>query len=475
VARDDDEASFQQQFAQYLDLLLALAHKSTAVLSPLHEVSYPALFQQGAGPVEMALLRAMLECIKGGTTIPSWALLSTKIRIKIQSLQPALVADIEGTVARIASLAVDPARDTAVALKFAGWIRRETEIRPAAAQSMRDVTSGLKTVEQAHAELGRLKARETPTRQASNPLCYADAFEGEEMSSGIPWFDALFGGPKGFLRGSGYTCIATTGGGKTTLAHQLGFSMARLGRRVLCFTTEQTFKERRLVDKLWSTATGLPLAKFAALTGTEGPPPELVSPELKARVAEMMSRMHFYDFATSAGSLEEIDNLAETHKPDIIILDWAGTLANQLMEDQKYDKLEMALQAVADYMRNAATRHGCATFTLHQIAGALGTNPFMRLDHTNAADCRKFSINMGFALVMTPPDKNKVFEVKVTKSRYGVGQSQYVKIDPTVSRLVPIEGQVRKGKGGMWQTGEEGTIPSQTKPKMRSDGGFGGS
>lgn len=471
-ARDSDETAFRDNFVHFVDLLLAVAHKTPNVLSPLRDVRLPLLVPAGVSVVQLTAISCILECTKASQPVPGWAMLAAKIQAKIMAINPAMVSGVHEAVARIEALKIDPTRDVSVALKFAGWIRRETEIKPAAAMAMRDISLGRKTLSQGSQLLGQLASNETPVRAASNPLSFADAFEGDVMSTGLPWFDALFGTTPGLLRGSGYSCIATTGGGKTTLAYQLAFSMARLGRKILVVTSEQTYRERMLVCRLWSTATGIPFQKFAEYTGTDEPPDDLVSAEMKAKVYSWLKNITFFDFTESQGSLEEIDNLASMHKPDVIILDWAGTFANQLLEAQKYEKLEQAVLAVADYMRGAATRHGCATFTLHQIAGALGTNPFMRLDHTNAADCRKFSINMGYAIVMTPPDSNKVFEIKVTKCRYGVGRGQFVRIDPHVTRLVPIEGQVRKGKGGMWQTGEPGTIPAETKPRAKSTGGF---
>lgn len=475
VTRDEEEQSFSAQCPQYFDLSLALAHKTPAVLSSLQDVQLVQLRTLGIGVVEMTLLHVMVELTRSGQTVPSWPVLSARIRNKIESINAAFVPEIDSVVARLISLQVDPARDTGIVVKFTGWIRRELSVRPAAVQAMRDVADGRKTVEQLSADMNRLKAQENPIRTRSNPFSYAEAFEGESMSTGLPWFDELLGGTGGLLRGSGYSCLACTGGGKTTLAHQLGLSFARMGRRVLMFTTEQTFKERYLINKLWSCFTGLPFERFQRLRGAEQPPDDLVSPEVKQKLEHLLTNnIWYYDFQTTPGSLEEIDNLAHHHKPDLIVVDWAGTLANQLMDNGKYDDMQLATSAVADYMRNAAVRHSCATLTLHQIAASMGTNPFRHYDHTMAKDCKSFSVNMAFGLVMTPPDKNKVFQIKVTKCRYGVGKEQFVRIDPHVSRIVPIDGVVRKGRGGNWQAGDAGTIPENTKPRARSDGGFAG-
>jgi RecA/RadA recombinase len=298
-------------------------------------------------------------------------------------------------------------------------------------------------------ELAKIKAIEKTAKISANPFDLAGTIGGDFFPTGLPWLDTRFGG--GLCLGDSYTLLAPTGGGKTTLAIQLSCSLTAIGKRVLYILTEQTFKESKLVYKFWAAATGQPWTEFAKYKHQSEFPPELVSPEARESIMGLQSRLFCHDPSTIR-SLSDIEAVTIQRKPDLVIVDWAGYLAQTLMETpgNAFDgDRRQCLRSVADTMTSIAKRHGVATLTLQQLSPQFGLNPFTDFNHTMAHECKDFSQSASFAGVLCPKDENSNLRLVVTKTRFGEAGSTILHLNGLCSRFEELQGY-RKGPNKLW-------------------------
>lgn len=351
------------------------------------------------------------------------------------------------------------------------WIYRKHEIEPKLRDLYQDGLDG-KDLDVLHRELTELKGSSEVDRAPVDPLGIAnDTKLPPTFSSGLAWFDQIIGG--GFMPGEAYSCIGPTGGGKSTLATLLAVSLAMQGYKVMMILTEQSFSEARVRAKFWGVITGVPYESFLQYKSEEEIPKEILSPEIREKVGRIRKNILCYD-KSHVTAVQHVVGLARRHRPHVLFLDWAGTLANVIMENPK-DPLSkdrhLCLRKIADVMNDIAKELTICPFVFHQL-NPLCSNPFdEKISHKDAMECKSFSTNISYALVMWPKDKNDIMKIKATKSRYEGSDGAIVRLDGAKATFVPMV-SYRKGRGA-WvsaKTPELGEIPNVNKKKEE---GFG--
>lgn len=304
--------------------------------------------------------------------------------------------------------------------------------------------------------------------------------EANLLSSGISWFDELIGGS--LVRGDSYGLLAHSGCGKTTLAGQLTMALAAQGRKVLIILTEQTFSESKLVDRFWAVATGKECGLFEEYASPDLFPDTLVSPVERAAVAKMSSNIRAFDLRQIT-SMQDVEEVVAEHKPDIFIIDWAGTLAKAMMA-QKGNSFDgdrnQCLREIADLTNLISKRHDCTGLVFHQLAEHTGKNPFKLLSHHDAAECKTFHWNLSGMIVFCAKDKRNNLRMVMTKGRWGevsptdITSGKIVHLNGKFSRFDVLSGY-RPGRG-MWarenEPAEGGDFPPPPAPAVENKGGY---
>lgn len=352
------------------------------------------------------------------------------------------------------------------------WIYRKHDVEPKLQTLYQEGSEG-KDLNTIHEELSKLKSSMETDRPSADPMLLS----GEEVklppvfSSGLAWFDEIIGG--GFMPGEAYSCLGPTGGGKSTLATRLAVSLAMQGYKVVMILTEQTFAEPRVRAKFWGIITGLPYETFLQYKSEKDIPPDILSPEVLAKSNIIRKNILCFD-RNHVTSVEHVRGLARRHRPHVLFLDWAGTLANVIMEnpaDPLSKDRHLCLRKIADVMNEIAKECNNCPLVFHQLNPVL-KNPFdEKITHADAMECKSFSTNISYALVMWPKDKNNNMKIKATKSRYGGHEGSILHLDGPMANFVPMV-SYRKGRGA-WVSAKAPDIGEIPNDKKKKDEGFG--
>ena len=350
------------------------------------------------------------------------------------------------------------------------WIYKKYEVEPKLQELYQQGLEG-KDLDAIHAELTKLKGTSETDKPPTDPMQIVHSDVPPTFSSGLAWFDQVIGG--GFMPGEAYSILGPTGGGKSTLATLLAVSLAMQGYKVMMILTEQSFSEVRVRAKFWGVITGLPYESFLKYKSEEEIPKEILSDEIREKVKLIRKNILCFDRA-SVTSIDHVRGLARRHRPQVLFLDWAGTLANVIMEnpdDPLSKDRHLCLRKIADSVNDIAKELNNCPIVFHQLAPTCSGCFDEKISHRDAMECKSFSTNISYALVMWPKDKNDNMKIKATKSRYAGNEGVIVHLDgakATFSHLVSY----RKGRG-QWVSAkapELGEIPNVNKKKEE---GFG--
>jgi hypothetical protein len=318
-------------------------------------------------------------------------------------------------------------------------------------------------------QLAQVSSQATGVRESHSPLSKKRAVKLDVMSSGIRFIDSIFGG--GIRRHNSYGILAPTGGGKTTFAGQLAILYGLQGIKVSLIFTEQSVEEPELIDRFWALITGHKSDDFAAYDDEDDFPSNLVTPE-HWKIREVIDKhVKLYDFAKQPGDLEEIRSLAsgsDGFKPDIVILDWAGKLAVQLIEcgHKVADNETNALKYIASGMNEIAIGENVASVVFHQLRSDC-KNPMSKYDHTDANGCKQFCHTLGYGVVIHPRDSNDITLIRTSKGRWCSRSDHLAKLRGAHSEFVEVTGY-SKGRGRWEKDSSVGKMPDAPKASVNT-------
>jgi KaiC/GvpD/RAD55 family RecA-like ATPase len=344
-----------------------------------------------------------------------------------------------------------PFTDTSTQLSLAivRHVYTKARVDPQLSQILQDNLESGK-VDDVFKRVSALKSQTRTDKVPKNVFSLAkDGNLGQLFSSGLSWLDELIGG--GFRYGEAYGLLAETGGGKTTITAHLACALAAQGRKVMVIVTEQSFGEISLRAKYWATIAKQPWEEFLKYDDIDVIPDDFVSPAVKSQIKVIQSNILAFDMSDVSSMLDVVD-LASQFKPDLLILDWAGTLADRLMQEKDNawnNDRALCLRAIANDMNTIAKQSKIATLVHHQLAPAAGKNPFRDYDHTMAMECKSFFFNLSYALIMAPRDKRDVMRISCTKSRLSARKDCIVRLNGAMASFEPLAGY-RRGAQSLW-------------------------
>ena len=307
-------------------------------------------------------------------------------------------------------------------------------------------------------------------REPVDILSKRNARPAQVIPSGIEFFDAMLGG--GFRAGNAYGVLAPSGGGKTTLAAQVSTSMAAQGRTVALVCTEQSADEPEFIDRFWSLVTRRPTTDFDGHDDDTKFPIELVNDNDRAVGEIVRKNILFYDFSKQPGDMDEIRAIAagiSGRKPDIILIDWAGSFAKQLIlaKHPLADNETNALKHIADECALVSREFGIPVVVFHQLRPDCN-NPMQKYEHTDANMCKQFFFNLSYGIVIHPRDENDVLVIRTTKGRWLGRSDQMAVLRGALSRFEGVSGY-RRGKGKWVKDTDVQKMPTERTAKQHRD------
>jgi hypothetical protein len=350
-------------------------------------------------------------------------------------------------------------------LELIQYIHKKYEIDPKLQEIYQQGIDG-RSLDSVYEEISGLKKSSVAGATWDDPYSFKKDKRPPSFSSGLAWFDGLIGG--GFIHGEAYSLIAPTGGGKSTIVGQLACALAIQGRKVLVWMTEQGFDEHRVKAKYWSVISGVPYETFLEYESPSDIPDDVVSPETKEIVKKTAGSIICLD-KRHITTMAQLRSIIASQKPDVVFIDWAGTLADILMQakDNSFrGDRPLCLRAIANETNTIAKDFKVAAVVLHQL-GTHIKNPFHAATHLDSFECKSFSHSISFGLVLWPRDANNITKIACTKSRYGDIHAQViVRLDGANAKFEHMTGY-KKGRGKWVPEGapELGELPGK-KPEV---------
>lgn len=468
----------------WVSLLIKACYYSPAVMSVASRISPENLMQFGATYVQSMLFAAVLKHWQTYNTVPMYDQIKTELVTLFQSIQYQFGQAAAPHLEELKSLAADIVQplqgqpQVRVFSDLVGQIYRKTVGDQLLTQAASEaVMSGnyagmVQRVNSLSVAAGSTRGK------VDNFMSKKLARPSRVIRSGIDFIDSMLGG--GFRAGNGYGVLAPTGGGKTTFAGQIACSMALQGSNVALVFTEQSMDEPELKDRFWALATGKPSKLFEPFDDEDQFPPDLVNDGHRLVAKTFEDHIQVYDFSKQPGNMSEIRAIAagaSDKKPDIILIDWAGQFAKQLIQarDPLADTETNALKHIADECAVISREYQIPVVVFHQLRPDC-QNPTASYSHTDANMCKQFFFNLSYALVIHPRDNNDVLVIRTTKGRWIHRGEHMAVLRGELARFEGLTGY-QKGRGSWVKQDDLQKVPSEKKAQRvgvqwSADGGF---
>lgn len=280
----------------------------------------------------------------------------------------------------------------------------------------------------------------------SDPEVAGGAIEAPEPT-GCKAFDLVVGGMQ---RSHMLGVLAPTGGGKTLMGIHSAISVAEGGQHAYLFSYEQPVLGRtpQLRNRAWACALNMDADSFLGPTAK-------YPPEVRKALSDWGSKygqyFHAYGMVSSTqggGGVAEIDTilqgeLDEGREPYFVVIDWLGDMARSYMAEQglDVDKLTPVMGKLLNEFRALTNKYDIQLVINHQLSADGGGR---KIDYRptvyQAADFKKFAINMDGCIIIPKADANGVTRVYADKLR-GAKDEVQVRLVGARSRIEVVDGE----------------------------------
>jgi RecA/RadA recombinase len=267
--------------------------------------------------------------------------------------------------------------------------------------------------------------------------------------TGIQFIDVVLGG--GTRGGELYGFLAPSGGGKTSLSHQIGVNGARRKRHIFTFSYEESPMTNEYMVPLYSCATGMSRAVFDKVNPLSEMTPEQLEKLERAR-QEIGTYLHYVDMSGSfdnagRGGAHELDAyiIEQRHagiQPHGIIIDWLWPLFQRHYSDYKVDRKRILeerglAQRLMDEFKSVASRHNCWIWLNHQVAPA-ATSKKTPAGWTDAAEFKSFAWLVNVCIALGTLDDKQIAPFNCSKNRNFRTSKTYVQLKGEISTFFPM-------------------------------------
>jgi hypothetical protein len=302
--------------------------------------------------------------------------------------------------------------------------------------------------------------------------------------TGVGFVDTLLGG--GTREEEMYGFIAPSGGGKTSLAHQLSISCAKQNqflpegtpkRHIFVFSYEESPMTNEYMIPVNSCATGMPRDLFdkdkeRVLADMTEEQREIYR---KSR-AEIGPYLHYVDMSGSKdssgrGGAHEIDSYLIEYQnrgisPFGIIIDWMWPMFQRYYADYEVEREKMLqerglCQQLMDEVKRVCERRGCWAWVNHQLAPSAVNKRGKAADWTDASELKSFAWLVNVCFTLGALDGNKIGHFNCSKNRSNKTSKVAVQLKGEISTFVPLGGDWKwsaRAKGFV-KEGEENKVP----------------
>jgi len=287
--------------------------------------------------------------------------------------------------------------------------------------------------------------------------------------TGIGFLDELMGG---FRPNELYGLLAPSGGGKTTLTHQLAASYAMAhGKYVLVLSYEEAIN-REYYTPFNAFISQVPRSRLDAVADFSQLLPE-DKEKLAAGRRRVNGRVLYMDHSGSGDSRAGFGGVAEVDAAILrcrdmgvpisgVIIDWFYPLMSRAWALysglQRIEQRAFALQLV-DEMKMVAGTHKCWVWVNHQIASAEAKKK-RALEWNDSAEFKSLAWFMNGCFTISAMDTVGICKIKYSKAR-NVKVGEYtIMLKGDVATFESLSGDWVPDRNGEYKrAGEEGLVP----------------
>lgn len=298
-----------------------------------------------------------------------------------------------------------------------------------------------------------------------------------KLGERVLFLESQMGG--GARAGAMYGFIAPSGGGKTTLSHQLAFSFASLENHTVVFTYEQPITAEYMMA-LYATAGQIDRKELEALRPGDNLPEDKHIKLVKA--GETCAKyLHYVDMSgiktmSGAGGPPEIDAILLSMerkygiKIGAYILDWFWPMCvryygNYNVGYGKKQEIRHFAQEMTYQLRQVAERHKCWCWIIQQVAPDVAAKK-KEIDFEDAAEFKSFAWYMDGCFALSKLDLNRYGVLKYGKGRFEKVDKQVIQLKGHLSTFVPVsEDMVFDDLQGQHVSrGRQHRVPTEEEP-----------
>lgn len=280
--------------------------------------------------------------------------------------------------------------------------------------------------------------------------------EHHRIKTGVEYIDAVHGG-KGLYRGFTTLVAGPTGGGKTVVNYELISKLTSQGYSVGLFATEEdpsTDMEARA--RLWAACSDVKVgewidAKCDPRRLASQPPPAQIDRLRSIRSSLKVYRLELVTWSALIAELDTYFMLNKERMHDVVIIDWAGPLALDMVANGECRSDHEALERICYWSTiNIARKYQCAVVVFHQLADAAVAKKgiFGKYGKGDTQNCHKMSQHCAAMHVITPRDKSGRGRYCGVKARFDPPDTEVViKLDYDHGRFMDYIGTMTASNG----------------------------
>lgn len=298
------------------------------------------------------------------------------------------------------------------------FIMQQGQVAVQAREIMSQVQSKAINMDEGVDKLAALASAMSPTdRAAVDPI---EAMMGTTLvrqpleRTYIDWFDAAIGG--GFVKNEPHTIIMPTGAGKTTISAMIAAYRAMHGKKTMVVVTESGVHPETLAKPLAAI-----FDKDANLFLDDSTNPlkqKDLSEDVQLRLRMVKDCIRYVDLVAKSNQGATFETFEAAYarekqngfEPSLVIIDWAGLLANSIMaSNPKIKDMHTALEHVAIACTRFCSLTGVPIFITHQVAADKAQRNGIKPVYTSqdADNCKKWANHFCTAVVTTKFDDEK--------------------------------------------------------------------
>lgn len=272
---------------------------------------------------------------------------------------------------------------------------------------------------------------------------------GSRIGTGLQYIDALHKG-QGIYRGFSTLIVGQTGGGKSVVNYELIASLTAQNIKTAMFATEEdpaTDMEPRA--RLWAACTDVTFSEWIEARCdprrlNRDVPPAQIDRLRKVRNNLDIYRLEPVTWRTLIAELENYYLLHDNTMHDVVVIDWAGPLAVEMVAAKESNALHEALENICIWAsRDIARKYQCAVVIFHQLAEAAAKKAGVYGNYAkgDTQNCRKMAQHCAAMHVISPlEDASKRGRYIATKARFDIeGVESLIQLDYEHGRFSPID------------------------------------